>query len=327
MVREAGAKAGYPPDWHLAEADLNDAAAAARYQGLRKDWGGEAGVLLPSAGSRPQALEALRLVAVQGEGVAVDDDNSHFLRLFGIWQGPLRSQRLGSDPRGAEEPASQGSCRRHPDPARAVKEVGPAVRPALCTVAPLPAPLPDRAGAALPAERRPHGSGPPAALDVRRDAPVRKDSELPTRPAAGRGGRSAARGRPVHRPAHPQPAGVGGAGALAIARAAAAGGPGLDRFDAARPAPGRRTIPRRCGRVRPALDRGGRGRDRRVGAARARHVQKAVHILEEAVRGFDIGATHGSFWREKDVAAFKSALVFDEPVIVPGDGRTRGSTR
>ena len=47
--------------------------------------------------------------------------------------------------------------------------------------------------------------------------------------------------------------------------------------------------------------------------------KKAVHVLEEAVRGFDVGAPHGSFWRDKDVEVFKSALVLDEPIVVPGD--------
>ena len=151
MVREGAAKAGYPRGWHLAEADLNDAAAAARYQGRRKDWGGETRVLIPSVGNRPQALEALRQVAVQGEGVAVDDDNSHFMAFYGIWQG--LSLVSGWNPARAvpKNPASRGIYRRHPDPERAVKEVGRAVRPALFTIAPLPAPLPDRAGAALPA--------------------------------------------------------------------------------------------------------------------------------------------------------------------------------
>jgi hypothetical protein len=319
MVREGAAQAGYPRGWHLADADLTDAAAATRYQGLHKDWGGNSSVLLPAVGNRGQALEALLQVAVQGEGVAVDDDDSHFMRFFTIWQG--LSGVSGWEPTRAvpENPRPQGATGGTP-----IRNSRSRKWAQLCDlryalllrylhhflIAPGSPYLPngDRTARGhllawtfdemrrlgkianflpdlpLTGDADPRRAGAPFTLPPTHNLPELEERE---RWEAHR--RQLLQARDLVASMRPDPH------------------PGAEQFlaDVASSDLHHMEVARAVidGTVLPVPDR----------------FRKAVHVLEEAVRGFDISAGHGSFWRQKTVAQFTTENV-QGPIIVPGDG-------
>ncbi len=71
----------------MSSSDFGEGSAAEPFQGHRRDWGGSPTVLVSAVSNRPKALLALRDIAVQGEGATLGDRNSHFMRFFEMWRG------------------------------------------------------------------------------------------------------------------------------------------------------------------------------------------------------------------------------------------------
>lgn len=319
MVREGAEQAGYPRDWHLPDAAFSDGASAARYQGRRRDWGGDTSVLLPEVEHRGAALEALRDIAVQGEGVAVDDDDSHFMRFFNVWQ--TFSVVSGWEPVRAapENPRPEGVAGGTPI-------LNPRSRKwaELCDlryslllrflhhflIAPGQPYLPNGDRTARGHlllwtfdEMRRVGK----VADFLPDLPLSDDAD------AGRAGAPFTL-PPTHNLPELQEPDRWDSHRRELLRAA-------DLIASMRPDPlpaAERFLADVAASDLHALNV--------IGAVLGGtelpvpdQFHKAVHVLEEAVRGFDIGR-HGAFWRDKDVAQFKTATVFGDPIITPGDG-------
>jgi hypothetical protein len=321
-VREGAAQAGYPREWHLGDADFTEDAAAIRYQGRRKDWGGDTGVLLPAVENRRASLEAIRQIAVQGEGVSADDDNSHFIRFFNIWQE--LSGVNGWEPTRAvpDNPRPEGVAGGTP-----IQNERSRKWAELCNLryslllrylhhflimpGQLYLPNGDRAARGhlllwtfdemrrlgkianflpdlpLADDADPRRAGAPFTLPPTHNLPELQEPERwdSHRRQLRRAADLIASMRPDPRPGAEQfLADVASSDLHAMNVAGAI----ID------------------GTALPAPDR----------------FRKTVNVLEEAVRGFEIDAFHGSFWRDKNVGDFKTQteVIFGEPVIIPGDG-------
>jgi hypothetical protein len=323
MVREGAAQAGYPRDWHLGDADFADGAAAARYQGRRKDWGGDTDVLIPAVETRRAALESIRLIAVQGEGIPVDeDDKSHFMRFFNIWQelsGVNGWEPTRAVPDNPRQDGGAGGTQIQNERSRKWAELCNLRYSLLLRylhhflIMPGPLYLPDGDRTArghlllwtfnemrrlgkianflpdlpLTDDADPRRAGAPFTLPPMHNLPELQELERwdSHRHQLRRAAGLIASMRPDPLPSAEQFLADVAASDLHVMTVA---GAVID------------------GTALPVPDR----------------FRKTVHVLEEAVRGFEIDAFHGSFWRDKNVGDFKTqtGMIFGEQVIIPGDG-------
>lgn len=320
MVREGAAQAGYPQDWHLSDADFADAPAAAAYQGRRKDWGGTPRVLLPVVENRRAAREALRDIAVQGEGVTVGDASSHFIRFFNIWRA--LSSVNGWEPTRAvpENPRRNGVAGGTPiqnERSRKWAELCDLRYAFLLRylhhflIIPGPLYLPN-------GDRTARGHLHIWTFDEMRR--IRKIANfLPDLPLAADGDAARAGAPFTLPPTHNLPEleeqerwefhlrQLKRAADL-ITSMRPDPRPGAERFlnDVAE------ADLRAADVVRAVIDAAALPAPDRF--------RKAVRVLDEGVRGFDISAMHGPFWREKTVDNFITHSVNGNPIIIPGDG-------